>query len=82
MPVFTLYTRKDCPLCAHMADRARQILREGGYPSTTLDEVDVDADPELKRVWGWEIPVLWADGREVCRHVLDVAALQACLEPV
>ena len=36
-----------------------------------LEVVDVDADPQLKRRHGLEVPVLLLDGTVVCRHRLD-----------
>ncbi len=36
-----------------------------------VEVVDVDADPELKRRHGLDVPVLLLDGTVVCRHRLD-----------
>ena len=33
-----------------------------------LDVVDVDGDAALARRYGDDVPVLVADGRELCRH--------------
>lgn len=41
----------------------------------TLGLVDVDQDAALRRDYGNDIPVLLADGRELCRHRLDEAEL-------
>jgi hypothetical protein len=40
-------------------------------PLPPLEVVDVDADPQLKRRHGLEVPVLLLDGTVVCRHRLD-----------
>jgi hypothetical protein len=40
-------------------------------PLPPLEVVDVDADPQLKRRHGLEVPVLLLDGAVVCRHRLD-----------
>jgi hypothetical protein len=41
-----------------------------------FDEVDVDSDARLKKLYGGTVPVLVDPrGREICRHRLDAAAL-------
>ena len=42
-----------------------------------LETVDVDTDPELKARFGWDVPLLFEGGVEICRHELDAAALEA-----
>jgi hypothetical protein len=37
--------------------------------------VDVDADPELVRRYGLNVPVLLLDGTVVCKHHLDAEEL-------
>ena len=44
-----------------------------------LEVVDVDADPQLKRRHGLEVPVLLLDGTVVCRHRLDREELMRLL---
>ncbi|MCU0842096.1 MAG: glutaredoxin family protein [Thiobacillaceae bacterium] len=41
-----------------------------------LEEVDVDADPELARIYGHRVPVLVRDGVEICHYFLDTDALR------
>jgi len=48
-------------------------------PLPPLEVVDVDADPQLKRRHGLEVPVLLLDGTVVCRHRLDRAELTRLL---
>jgi thioredoxin reductase (NADPH) len=40
-------------------------------------EVDIGGDPALGARYGELIPVLAADGRELCHFVLDAAAVRA-----
>lgn len=40
---------------------------------------DVDANRRWRETYGNDIPVLLYGGREVCRHELDAAALEALL---
>jgi predicted thioredoxin/glutaredoxin len=52
---------------------ARQIV----LPPITV--VDVDADPDLLRRYGLNVPVLLLDGTVVCKHRLDVDELRRLL---
>lgn len=75
-PRLQLYTRAGCHLCDEMLAAARPIAQRLGI---AIDEVDVDADPELRRRYGLAVPVLAFAGQEVCRHRLDAAALERTL---
>jgi len=48
-------------------------------PLPLLEVVDVDSDPQLKRRYGLEVPVLLLDGTVVCRHRLDLKELTRLL---
>lgn len=41
---------------------------------------DVDADPALEALYDEKVPVLVADGNELCHYFLDEAAVRAFLE--
>ena len=70
----TLLVRAYCHLCDDM--RAALAVHADGVP---IEEIDVDSDPALEGRWGAWVPVLLADGREVCHYRLDVGALRAQL---
>jgi len=72
----TLYSRADCPLCEEMAAEVAALIAGTGHP---LHSLDVDADPELKARYGWEVPLLFDGGAEICRHQLNLPALQEWL---
>jgi thioredoxin reductase (NADPH) len=72
----TLLTRAYCHLCDEMRDALEPIARSSG---ATVEEVDVDSQPALEARWGEHVPVLLAGDRELCRHRLDRAALDAYL---
>ncbi len=61
--------RAYCHLCEEMA----QALRRLGID---FDEVDVDADPRLDELYGADVPVLFKDEVEVCRHRLTPEAIR------
>jgi len=69
----TLYGRRYCHLCEDMERALGPLQDELGF---TLEVVDVDRDAALEREYGELVPVLAGpDGREICRHFLDVRAL-------
>jgi len=74
--VLTLYHREGCHLCEAMERELAPLLAARGW---RLERVDVDSDPALARRYGSEVPVLEYEGREICRHRLDRAALEAAL---
>jgi glutaredoxin len=72
MPAVTLYTRRGCCLC----DRAKEVLlaarREAAFE---LEEVDIDSDPELRRLYNDEVPVIAIDGRNAFIYRVSLAEL-------
>jgi glutaredoxin len=54
-PRVTLYTRAGCCLC----DEAKRVLSEARRRADfDLEELDVDLDPELRRRYNDEVPVV------------------------
>ena len=51
-------------------------------PLPPLEVLDVDADPQLRRRHGLDVPVLLIDGTVVCRHRLDESELKRLLRHV
>ena len=57
----TLYSRTGCHLC----DEARTVIEEVcAELGESYDEVDIDADPELRERFTDEVPVTFVDGRQ------------------
>jgi thioredoxin reductase (NADPH) len=71
-PRLTLLVRAYCHLCDEMRSALAPLVAAAGV---TVEEIDVDSDPELESRWGEWIPVLLAGGRELCHYRLDRAAL-------
>ncbi len=69
----TVVHRKDCDLCDEMVAALEALGRKVPLPPVTV--VDVDADPELLRRYGLNVPVLLLDGTVVCKHHLDAEEL-------
>lgn len=64
----TLYTRRDCFLC----DKAKAAMRASGVP-VRIEEIDIDADPELRRRYTNDVPVAVIGGTEIFRHRIKAA---------
>ena len=68
----TLYSRAGCRLC----ETARREL-EDSVEQITVEEVDVDCDPQLRARYGFDVPVAVLDGRELFRHRFDPACIES-----
>ncbi len=68
----TLYTRQGCHLC----DQAKAVLlRHGLRPC----EIDIDADPTLRKQYNECVPVVWIGGKERFRGRVDEILLRRLL---
>jgi hypothetical protein len=69
MPRWTVYIRPGCALCqALMEDLA---LALGPQAAAEVEVIDISDDDDLERLYGAKVPVLAADGVEVCAYYLD-----------
>ena len=62
-----LYTKPGCGLCEEMKEEMSRANCVGLY---TLEEIDIESDPELLARYRYEIPVLFINGVEAFRHRL------------
>jgi glutaredoxin len=73
---FTVYSRAGCGCC----DKAMHVLKEAqrrfGF---TIDEVDIDHDPDLIAKYNTEVPVVTVNGKVRFRGVVDPALLERLL---
>ncbi len=60
-----IYSRPGCHLCEEAKEAMRAASCEGGF---TLDEVNIESDPELLGRYKDDIPVITFDGVEAFRH--------------
>ncbi|MGE5028005.1 MAG: glutaredoxin family protein [Betaproteobacteria bacterium] len=72
--LLTVYGREYCHLCQEMT-AAVEALRSV-YPFA-LKVVDVDDNMTLEQRYGHLVPVLVANGEEICHYHLDTGALDA-----
>jgi predicted thioredoxin/glutaredoxin len=75
----TIVHREDCELCEQMIAQLAALGRREVLPP--IEVVDVDADPDLQRRHGLNVPVLLLDGAVVCRQRLETAELLRILRP-
>lgn len=71
----TLYTRRNCSLC----DQAKAAITASGVP-VRLTEVDIDLDPELRRRYTEDVPVIVVGGAEAFRHRVTAAEFRDFVE--
>ena len=73
---FTVYTRKECCCCHKALDLLRDRRRRHGF---TIEEVDVDGDPELAAQHGPSVPVVAIGGKVRFRGVVNPVLLDRLL---
>ena len=72
MAEVTLYTRQGCCLC----DQAKEVLAEARRRAVfDCREVDIDGDPELRRKYNDEVPVIAIDGHKAFKYRVDLKDL-------
>jgi glutaredoxin len=67
-PHVIVYSRPGCHLC----DEAKAVIEKSGISDRfTLEEINIESDPDLLRKYQYDIPVIMIDGVERFRHRLD-----------
>lgn len=65
-----IYSRPGCHLC----EEAKRIMEASGCAEEyTLDEINIESDVELLRLYRYDIPVITINGMEAFRHRLTSA---------
>ena len=72
-----LYTKPGCGLCEEMK---AAMSKAGCTALYTLEEVDIESEPELFARYQYEIPVLFINGVEAFRHRLRSEEFKAYVE--
>jgi hypothetical protein len=71
-----VYSRAGCGLCDEMLAELAPWAHARGIG---VEVLDVDAEPTMRRRFGYRVPVLCLDGEAVCHGTLDLAALERLL---
>ncbi len=74
----TLITRAGCHLCESAREEVQEVALANGVG---WREIDVDADPDLARRHGEEVPVVLVDGRVHSWWTVDRVRLEQALQP-
>ena len=62
-----IYSRPGCHLC----EEAKKAIQTAECTEEyTLEEINIESDPELLRLYRYDIPVITMDGVETFRHRL------------
>ena len=72
-PVIAIYGRRDCHLCDDADEVVRKVAAEF---ASKIVHVDVDSDPELRKLYGDQVPVVTLNGRKVFKYRVDPARLR------
>lgn len=72
MPLLTVYGRSQCHLCTEMLSALRPYQEQRGLEVAV---VHIDDNAKLEARYGHKIPILVAEGVEICHGFLDDAAL-------
>jgi glutaredoxin len=64
-PKVTLYTRKDCCLCEDAKRILESVRNRAGFE---LEEVDIDTDAGLQRIYNDEVPVIAINGNKAFKY--------------
>jgi len=72
-----VYSKSDCHLCEKVKETLRSLEPRGVFQ---WREVDIDGDPELKRLYWDQIPVVFVDGRKSFKYRMSEQAFLRRLE--
>ena len=75
-PHVVLYTKPGCHLCE---EAKREMERAGGGDAYTFEEVNILCDPDLRRRYGTEIPVVLIDGTHAFKDTLTAEDFRRAL---
>lgn len=77
-PHVIVYSRPGCHLCAE----AKLAILFSGFADDqfTLQELNIESDPELLRKYQYDIPVVTIDGEEAFRHRVDLERFRELIQ--
>jgi len=64
----TVYSRPACCLCDEIKQQLAQLRRRVDFE---LEEINIDEDEVLRRLYNDEVPVVMIDGRKAFKYRLD-----------
>jgi glutaredoxin len=68
-----IYSRPGCHLCDEAKEVVERVRRRVPF---ALSVINIDADPELKKLYGEQIPVVFINGNKAFKYRVDEAELE------
>ncbi|WP_246983295.1 glutaredoxin family protein [Halorientalis marina] len=75
----TVYSREQCHLCEEALETVEAVAA-AVEATVEIEEVDVDADPDLAAEYGDRVPYVFVDGRPAFKFRVDESELRSRLE--
>jgi glutaredoxin len=75
----TVYSREQCHLCEEALETVEAVAASV-EATVEIEEVDVDADPDLAAEYGDRVPYVFVDGRPAFKFRVDESELRSRLE--
>ena len=63
-----LYSRKGCHLCQIVKESLAKLEKHASF---TWREIDVDSDPEARRLYTDEVPIVLINGRKAFKYRMN-----------
>ena len=63
-----VYSRKGCHLCEIVKESLVKLQKRGGF---SWREIDVDSNPEMRRLYTDEVPVVFINGRKAFKYRMN-----------
>ena len=76
MTKVVIYSKPGCHLCEEAKAAIQAAGCEGQY---TLAEINIETDPDLRRRYRYDIPVITFDGVEAFRHRVSAEEFREAL---
>ena len=68
-----IYSRPGCHLC----DEAKEVIdRVGRRVPFNVSVINIDGDPEMQKLYGEQIPVVFINGNKAFKYHVDEAELE------
>lgn len=72
-----IYSKPDCHLCEVAKARLESLRQEWRFE---LQEVNIAGDAKMMEEFGTRIPLIWVEGKLVCKYRVDESRLRQKLE--
>lgn len=67
-PKVTIYSRPQCCLCDEVKQQLEQLRNRARFE---LEQINIDEDEELRRLYNEQVPVVMINGRKAFKYRVD-----------